>query len=90
MIKIKDYYTFIAILVITFIVGAFIAVVLDRIYYRDNFNQEITIKVQPKGTKHFPYYPHHHYNTTLPEELHRVIWKNGNIVKVNRIGYAYE
>ena len=64
--------------------------VLDRIYYHDIFTHIEVIKVQPKGTKHFPYYPYHHYNTTLPEELHQVIWKNGNIVKVTRIGYAYE
>lgn len=72
------------------IVIAFMSLILTRFYYHKEFNHELIVKVQPRGTLHFPYYPYHHYNSTLPEELHRVKIKNNRIVHVERIGYAYQ
>lgn len=75
--------------IISFCVGAFISFILTMTLVKDVFSKEIVVKVQPMGYSHYPYPPYKHYFTTLPYELHEVKIKNGNVVKVERLGYAY-
>lgn len=77
-------------IILLIVVVSFSSHILTRAYWQNEFTHEFTIKVQPVGTAHFPYPPYHHYNTTLSKELHEVIIKNGNVVRVERIGYAYK
>ncbi len=85
----KDKSTFISYLIIVFCAGVFIGYVLTKIYSKKTFEKEIVVKIQPMGYSHYPYPPYNHYFTTLPYEKHRIIIKNGNVVKVERLGYAY-
>ena len=80
---------FISKIIIAFCAGVFVGFILTAIYVKNAFEKELVVKVQPMGYSHYPYPPYQHFFTTLPYELHDVKIKNGNVVKVERLGYAY-
>ena len=88
--RLIDYTTMIIIYITILIAGIFIGVVLDRTYHHNTFNHELTIRVQPRGTAHYPYPPWHHYNTTLDYQDFKVIIKNGNITHTEWLQYSFQ
>ena len=85
-----DYLTVWIFALVMFISGMFVGYVADRIVIKGEFKHEFVVKVQPQGLRPYPYRPNNLYFTTLPEELHKVIIRNGLVVDVQRVGYAYQ
>lgn len=70
--------------------GIFIGFILTSVFIKNVFTDEIIVKMQPMGTRQYPYYPYHQYFTNLPYEDHLVKIKNGNVVNVERLGFSYD
>ena len=82
--------TIVWIYVIMFIAGMFIGYVGSKVICDNEFRHEFTVRVQPMAYRNYPYRSDSLYLTTLPYELHRVTIRNGNVVNVERIGYAFK
>ena len=86
---IKDYYTFIAILVITFIVGIFVGYTLTAVYAKDVFNKEVIVSVSPYGWTYNPY-TNIRQKGRIDRQDFKVIFKNNIQRNDEWIGYTYE
>ncbi len=92
MIKVKvirDYYTFIAILVITFIAGMFIGYTLTVVYAKDVFNKEVIVSVSPHGWTYNPY-TNIRQKGRIDRQDFKIVFKNSIQLNDEWIGYTYE
>lgn len=90
MLKMKliDYPTIYSTLIIVLCAGIFIGFILTMVYVKDVLNDEFTVSVVPIGFNVNPY-DHSLMRGRIHKQDFRIVFKNGNQVFAERLGYTH-